>query len=208
MSVEINADSKGLTRGHHKFTENDEKFIVKDKIIAEFDFLRLAKSRRSIRRFTEKDVTKEQLLRLIDAAQSAPSAGNCQPWHFYVIKNKNLQEQMKDSAYQQGFILYAPACIVVCTESKRSGGRYGERGRELYCLQDTAAAVQNILLCAKSMGLGTCWVGAFDEAKVTEILNLPEGLRPVAIIPVGEPAEDFKPQNRRTVDEIVTFIEE
>jgi nitroreductase len=183
MSVEINAKSKET-------------------------FIELAKSRRSIRRFEDKDVTKDQLMQLIDAAQSAPSAGNCQPWYFYVVKNKKLQAEMKASAYNQDFVLSAPACIVICTDKKRSEGRYGERGKNLYCIQDTAAAIQNILLCAKNMGLGTCWVGAFDEVKVSQILNLAADFRPVAIIPVGYPAEDFKPQHRRPIDEIVTFIEE
>ena len=171
------------------------------------DFLKLAQSRRSIRRFKDTDVTREQLTRLIEAAQAAPSAGNCQPWHFYIIKNKALQDKLKDAAYQQGFILYAPACIIVCTDSKRSEARYAERGKHLYAIQDTAAAVQNILLCAKNMGIGTCWVGAFDESEVSRILNLPEDLRPVAIIPVGWPDEAHKPQTRRAIDEIATFID-
>jgi nitroreductase len=171
------------------------------------EFLELAKSRRSIRRFKDTDVTKEQLMKLIDAAQAAPSAGNCQPWHFDVVKDKKMQAEMKESAYNQDFVLTAPACIIICTDSKRSESRYAERGKNLYCIQDTAAAIQNILLCAKDMGLGTCWVGAFDESQVAEILNLPEDFRPVGIIPVGYPAEDFKPQNRRPVEEIVTFID-
>ena len=126
-------------------------------------FIELAKTRRSIRKFKEQDVSKEQLMQLINAAQAAPSAGNCQPWHFYVVKNKKIQAKFTEIAYYQGFINAASACIIVCTDSKRSECRYAERGKNLYCLQDTAAAVQNILLCAASMGLGTCWVGAFDE---------------------------------------------
>ena len=171
-------------------------------------FIELAKSRRSIRRFKEQDVGKGQLKQLIDAAQAAPSAGNCQPWYFYVVKNKRIQAELTASAYAQGFISAAPACIIICTDSKRNEARYAERGRDLYCIQDTAAAVQNILLCAKDMGLGTCWVGAFDEAEAARILSLPENLRPVAIIPVGYPDEDFRPQSRRPADEIVSFIGE
>ena len=203
--VEIpNKPSKELVRGFAEFKENK---ITPDFDFNKLDFQELSKSRRSIRGYKEQDVTKEQLMKLIEAAQSAPSAGNCQPWHFYVLKDKKLQAQIKESAYNQDFILSAPACIVVCTDSKRNESRYGERGRDLYSIQDTAAAIQNILLCAKSMGLGTCWVGAFDEAKVAEILNLPEKFRPVAIIPVGYPANDsYSPQNRRPVAEIVTFI--
>jgi len=205
--IEISKDnSKELVRGFAEFREYDNPV----KISNNPDFLALSKSRRSIRGFKnkDKDVSKEQLMQLIDAAQSAPSAGNCQPWHFYVVKNKNLQAELKAGAYNQDFVLTAPACIVVCTDSKRSEDRYGERGKNLYAIQDTAAAIQNILLCAKSMGLGTCWVGAFDEAKIAEVLNLPKDFRPVAIIPVGYPSEDsYPPQNRRPIEEIVTFIE-
>ena len=203
--IEIpNKSSKELVRGFGEFKENPKEQI---KIINNLDFAELSKSRRSIRGYKDQDVTKEQLMKLIDAAQSAPSAGNCQPWHFYVIKDKNLQAEMKAAAYNQDFILSSPACIVVCAESKRSESRYGERGRDLYAIQDTAAAIQNILLCAQSMGLGACWCGAFDEEKLSEILSLPEKFRPIAIIPVGYPVNDsYPPQNRRPVDEIVTFI--
>ena len=192
--IKINANSEKPAMGFGSFAPHEKHFAE------------LAESRRSIRRYTDADITKEQLTRLIRAAQSAPSAGNCQPWHFYAIKDKKIQAEFTENAYQQGFITAAPACIVVCTDSPRSEGRYGERGKTLYAIQDTAAAVQNILLCAKYMGLGTCWVGAFDEAAVARILSLPENLRPVALIPVGVPDEDFKPQNRRPIDEIVTFI--
>lgn len=200
--IEIsNSNSKELVRGFgefREFRENTEKL----------DFIELAKSRRSIRGFKDKDVTKEQLARLIDAAQSAPSGGNCQPWHFYVIKNKKVQAEIKEKSCGQEWILTAPAVIVVCAESSRSEKNYGERGGDLYSIQDTAAAIQNILLCAKSMGLGTCWCGAFDEKKLSEVLNLPEKFRPIGLIPVGYPANDsYPPQNRRPIEEIVTFID-
>jgi len=207
--IEINENSKELVRGHGEFIKYETE--IKPEINIKADFLELAKSRRSIRKYKnekDNDVSKEQLMKLIDAAQAAPSARNCQPWHFYVVKNKKIQAELKECAYNQDFILNSPACIIICADSKRNESRYGERGKNLYCIQDTAAAVQNILLCAKDMGLGTCWVGAFDEAKAAKILNLPEDFRPVAIIPVGCPAEDFKPQHRRPVDEIVTFINE
>lgn len=199
--IEISKNkSNELVRGFGEF----KTYEIPNK----FDFLALSKSRRSIRGFKEKDVTKEQLMQLIDAAQSAPSGGNCQPWHFYVVRNKKLQAEIKEKSCHQDFILSASAIIVVCVESKRSELNYGERGRDLYSIQDTAAAIQNILLCAKSMELGTCWCGAFDEEKLSEVLNLPEKFRPIGLIPVGYPAKDsYPPQNRRPIEEIVTFIE-
>jgi len=210
--IEISkSNSKKLIRGFAEFKEfKDLKEQDNTKITGAAgysSFLELSKSRRSIRGFKDKDVTKEQLTQLVEAAQSAPSGGNCQPWHFYVIKDKNLQAEIKEKSCRQDWILTAPAFIVVCAEGGRSESRYGERGRDLYSIQDTAAAIQNILLCAKNMGLGTCWCGAFDEEKLSEILNLPEKFRPVGLIAVGYPAENsYPPQDRRPIDEIVTFI--
>ena len=208
VEISITDDaSKKLIKGFADFKEFD-KPKPQVKILKVFDFLELSKSRRSIRGFKNKDVSKEQLTQLIDAAQSDPSGGNCQPWHFYVITNKKLRAEIKEKSCGQDWILTAPAYIVVCSESGRSEKNYGERGRDLYSIQDTAAAIQNILLCAKSMGLGTCWCGAFDEQKLSEVLNLPEKFRPVGLIPVGYPAEkSYPPQNRRPIDEIVTFLE-
>ena len=95
---------------------------------------------------------------------------------------------------------------MVCADSPRSEQRYQERGRALYCIQDTAAAIQNILLCAKEAGLGTCWIGAFNETNCAEVLNLNDNLRPVAIIPVGYPANEPPAPRRRPIDEVTTFI--
>ena len=170
------------------------------------DFNELVHARRSIRKFKNKNVSKEDILKIIKSAQSAPSAGNCQPWHFFIILDKNIQTEVKNKSCHQPFILTAPVFIVVCCDIERSVKKYGERGRSLYCIQDTASAIQNILLSAKSLGLGTCWCGAFDENELSNILNLKDNLRPVAIIPVGYPVSEPPPVKRRPIDEIVTFI--
>lgn len=171
------------------------------------DFLELAKSRRSVRSFENKDVEESLLKKLLEAARAAPSGGNCQPWRFYVIRNKETIQKIRDFSCKQPFIATAPVLFVVCAESGRSEKRYKERGGELYCIQDTAAAVQNILLCAVSLGLGACWCGHFGEKELSEILNLDAGLRPVAVIPVGYPkAEAAARTERRPIDEIATFI--
>ncbi|MDR1692979.1 MAG: nitroreductase family protein [Oscillospiraceae bacterium] len=174
------------------------------------DFLELAVARRSIRGFTGKDVPQEDLLKLLKAARSAPSGGNCQPWRFYVIRDKTVQAEIaRASGGNAPFLLTAPVLIVVCADTARSESRYGKRGETLYCIQDTAAAIQNILLCAKDLGLGTCWCGAFDEDAVSKVLDLPKSLRPVAVIPVGVPAnEPPVSADRRPLEEIVTYIGE
>lgn len=173
------------------------------------NFLELAQSRRSIRDFTDREVSQEDIVALLEAAQAAPSGGNCQPWHFYVIRDKAVKADIYGKSGRQPFMLTAPVMIVVCADIPRSQGRYGERGATLYCIQDTAAAIQNILLCAKSLGLGTCWCGSFDESALSEILHLPAGQRPVAIIPTGYPvSEPPVAPKRRPLEEIATFIGE
>lgn len=88
-----------------------------------------------------------------------------------------------------------------------SARTYGDRGRQLYCLQDTAAAVENLMLAATGEGLGACWVGAFDEAAATRALGLPAGWRPVALVPVGYPAEAAPARSRRPLDEVCVWLD-
>jgi nitroreductase len=171
----------------------------------DMDFNELAESRRSIRGFEEKDVPDNLIMKLLLAAQTVPSGGNCQPWHFYVIKDNGVLAKIGEKAYKAPWLAPAPVAIVVCADMQKSE-RYGERGRDLYCIQDTAAAIQNILLCAKSLGLGTCWCGAFSEPAITEILNLKKDVLPVAIIPIGYYSNEPSMPQRRFIDEIVTFI--
>ena len=160
--------------------------------------------RRSVRSFTEKAVSDEIINSLLNAACWAPSAGNAQPWHFIVVrKNENKEKLIGACFYEAKFLAEAPVVIVVCADPDFSARMYdfGDRGRHLYCLQDTAAATQNIHLVALSLGLGTCWVGGFDEAKVKSILNIPVHIRPVAIIPVGYPKDLHRAGTRNPISE-------
>jgi SagB-type dehydrogenase family enzyme len=143
--------------------------------------------------------------RLIDAARWAPSAGNIQPWEFIIVRKPETKRKLAEAALEQTFIEEAPVVIVVCADENRSSQGYGTRGKTLYCLQDTAAATQNIHLAAYALGLGTCWVGAFREDEAKKILNIPSGVRPVAIIPVGYPAEKPQPRNRRPINQITHY---
>jgi len=172
------------------------------------DFWEVVDKRRSIRRFErDRDVPREAVERLLEAAISAPSAGNMQPWHFFVVREGETKLGLARAAWGQHFVAEAPVVIVVCADPGRSGWRYGRRGKELYCLQDTAAATQNILLAAVALGLGACWVGAFDEEAAARVLNLPSHLRPVAIVPIGYPAESPYRPARRALKEVTTFVE-
>jgi len=163
------------------------------------------KERRSVRAFTPEMVSEEEIMKIIDAARWAPSAGNIQPWEFIIVRRPEIKRGLSAAALNQTFIEEAPVVIVVCANENRSSWGYGERGRTLYCLQDTAAATQNMLLAAYALGLGTCWVGAFREEGVRRVLNIPRGVRPVAIVPVGHPAEKPRPRPRRSLREIVHY---
>ncbi len=167
------------------------------------DLFEAITNRRSIRAFQEKEVTEKYIERLVDAARYAPSAGNIQPWEFIVVRDSSIKRQLAAAALNQAFIEEAPVVIVVCANESRSEQGYGSRGVNLYCIQDTAAAIQNLLLAAYSMGLGTCWIGAFEEELARKTLKTPAHVRPVAIIPVGYPAEKSTMRKKRTVEEIV-----
>lgn len=169
------------------------------------DVLETIKGRRSIRAFKNEDVSPEMVEKLIRTAICAPSAGNIQPWEFIIVRDPNTKRKLAEAALNQKFIEEAPVVIVVCANENRSSQGYGIRGKTLYCIQDTAAATQNILLLAYSLGLGSCWVGAFREEDVRKIMHVPEGIRPVAIIPVGYPAEKPPPRSRRPINLIVHY---
>ena len=161
------------------------------------------KGRTSVRTFTNKQVSEEDVNKILDAAMWAPSAGNIQPWEFIVVRNIDTKRKLSEAAIHQIFIETAVVVIVVCADVSRSGKRYGDRGVNLYSVQDTAAATQNMLLAAYALKLGTCWVGAFQEESVSEALNLPREVRPIAIIPVGYPAEKLEIRTRRSLNEVV-----
>ena len=167
--------------------------------------LEAIKGRRSIRAFKNQEVSAEIVEKLIDAARWAPSAGNIQPWEFIVVRDPKIKRGLVKAALNQTFIEEAPVVIVVCADEDRSFQGYGARGKNLYCIQDTAAAIQNIHLAAYSLGLGTCWIGAFREEEAREVLKVPKGVRPLAIIPVGYPAESPSPRKRRPIDQIVHY---
>ena len=167
------------------------------------DLFKAIQDRRSVRVYTDEEVSQEDIEKLIDAARWAPSAGNIQPWEFVVVRDEDVKRGLSIAALDQLFIEQAPVVIVVCANESRSEWGYGERGKTLYCLQDTAAATQNLLLAAHAKGLGACWVGAFYEQEVRKVLDIPMGVRPVAIVPVGYPAETPTPRQRRPMEEIV-----
>jgi nitroreductase len=173
------------------------------------DFWQVIRERYSVRDFDpEVKVSPETVERILEAAIRAPSAGNRQPWHFYVVRDSAVRQGLAAAAYGQMFVAQAPVTIVVCADAGQSAERYGQRGRELYCLQDTAVATEHILLAAVASGLGGCWVGAFDERRAARALGVPDRHRPVAIVPIGKPVGVPAMRTiRQSLERVVTHVQ-
>lgn len=169
------------------------------------DILDAIKGRRSIRRFKSAPLPPSLIGTLEDSLLDAPSAGNLQSRRFCFVFREETRKQLAEAASGQDFIADAPLAVVCCADLL-SAQQYGERGRSLYCLQDVAASIQNLMLAAYSLGLGTAWVGAFDENQVSRTLNLPHHLRPVAIIPVGYPDESPPRPRRVPKEELIVHL--
>jgi nitroreductase len=168
------------------------------------DVFEAVKGRRSIRKFLRKDIPKDVLQKLIDALIWAPSAGNLQSRKFFFVGDDNLKERIAAAALSQNFIRSAPLVIVCCTDAAVAN-RYGQRGKELYTIQDVSASIMCMMLVAHENHLGSCWVGAFREEEVARVLDLPGSLRPVSIVPVGYPERIPAPTPRVSAQEAVFF---
>ncbi|MGC9516537.1 MAG: nitroreductase family protein [Methanomicrobiales archaeon] len=166
------------------------------------DFNEVIEGRRSIRKFKDKPVENELVEKIILSGIWAPSAGNIQSWEVIIVKNEDNKSKISNAAYMRDFISKAPIILVICANMERSAEVYGERGYDLYSIQDAAAASQNMLLTAHDLSLAGCWIGSFDENAVKNILNIPNGVRPVALIPLGYPDEKPYPPTRRSLDEV------
>lgn len=152
------------------------------------DFFEVIKKRHCVRSFDQtREVADEQIKQIIEAGRRAPSAGGIYPVNFAVVREQGKKDKLAEASFGQRFVALAPVVIVVSADIEKTAARYGERGRELYAIQDAAAAAENIFLAATALGLGACWVGAFDEEEVRSILGLSGNIRPLTIMPIGYP---------------------
>ena len=173
------------------------------------EFSELYKKRRSVRRFTDAPVTSEQINTMLEYAVMAPNACNMQSWHFYVIADNEVKNTLAQNGAFAPWVATAPAVFVIAADlDSPLCKRFGKRAEELFVIQDTALAAQNILLCAANMGLGGCFVGAFDEDALKKTLGMKESHRPVIVVPVGVPAEDMPVRARDPMETKVTFVGE
>lgn len=164
------------------------------------NFLQLAKSRFSIRKYKSTPVEKEKLVQVLEAGQHAPSAVNFQPWHFIVVDDISTLEKVH-TAYPREWIKQAPLIIVACSDHSQSWKRTSDKKDSADI--DISIAVDHMTLMATQLGLGTCWVCNFDVQKCSDILELPEHVEPVVILPLGYPDITIPAKKRKPLQEIV-----
>lgn len=158
------------------------------------------RARKSVRAFERRPVEKEKLDAVLEAARLAPSASNRQEWRFVVVRDAGVRAKIAKAANSQQFVGEAPVVIACCAETD---SHVMSCGQQCYPI-NVAIAVDHMTLAAAELGLGTCWIGAFSEPEVKKLLNVPEGVRVVELMPLGYPADPApKEKNRRALDEIV-----
>jgi nitroreductase len=143
------------------------------------------------------------LLKILETANAAPSAGNLQAYDIFVVRKADQKKALVRAALGQEFILAAGVVLVFCANSTHNARRYGERGRRLYAVQDAAVACTYAMLAAAALELGTVWVGAFNDDAVRQVIDAPENVTPVAILPIGYPAETPDRTPRRPLSKLV-----
>lgn len=163
--------------------------------------LKVIQSRRSIRSYDSRNVEEDKLLRVLESGRLSPSAGNRQERRFIVVKDTNTRKLLSEAANNQRFVAEAPVVIAACSVENEYIMKCGQLAYPI----DTAIAVDHMTLQAVEEGLGTCWIGAFDEEKVKELLNIPHDIRVVTLLPLGYPLTIPQPTPRKSLDEIVMW---
>ena len=167
------------------------------------DLFEAIEKRKSIRKYEEREVPEDLLRRVLDSVRLAPSAANRQPWHFFVVRDEKKRAAFK-AAYDQEWFHAAPVLVVACADTEAAWTRKADGAS--YAKVDVAIAFDHLTLAAAALGLGTCWIAAFKPDAVRGLLELPDNLVPVALTPLGHPAKDGRPRERKSLDEIVTWV--
>lgn len=173
--------------------------------MTEKTFFSLLKKRRSIRAFKTEKFDEQKINKILEACNMAPSSGGLQTFEIYQVKNKQARKDLVAAAHDQIFLSEAPALLVFCANPSRSIEKYGERSN-LFSIQDATIAAAYAQLAVQALGLAAVWIGAFDENKVSEILYLPKGQRPVAILPIGYANEKPKEKTTRGARDLLHTI--
>lgn len=170
------------------------------------EFFEVVRDRHSIRAFTPQPVEPEKVQAILGAANAAPSAGNLQGYEILAVTKRDVLLALQRASFDQEFIGQAQIALVFCTHPARSAGKYGERGVNLYCVQDATIACAYAQLAATALGLASVWVGAFVDAMVSAAIGVGDELRPVAILPIGYPGKEPKIRPRRELSDLVHWL--
>lgn len=165
------------------------------------DIYEAIKNRISTRAYLPDDVEPEKLDRILEAARLAPSGKNGQPWTFIVIKDSDTREKLVPACKNQNFMAEAPVVVAVCGREELAYQKMGGYWNSLPV--DIGIAIEHLMLAAEAEGLGTCWIGAFLEEEVREILEVPADVKILALTPVGYPAAEKVFRSRKPLEEIV-----
>jgi len=154
-------------------------------------------SRRSVRNYEKREIPKDVLDKILEAGRQAPSAANRQPYHFVVLTDYETKKELSKGLFNR-FIKDSPVTIAGCANT-------GEILTGKWAVVDTSIALQNMVIAAWAMGVGSCWIGDFKEEKVKQLLNIPDKWKVVALVSFGYPAEQPQPKKKKPVEEIVSY---
>ena len=163
-------------------------------------------NRTSTRAFKSEQISEEDIEKLLGNTISAPSAGNLQAYKIYIVQKNEVLNKLAKASWDQDFITEAPLSFVFCALPEESAPKYGNRGENLYSIQDASIAAAYCQLSATNLGLSSVWVGAFDDDEVCKVLELKNNEQPVAIIPIGQANEIPYPTSRKPIDKVVSWI--
>ncbi len=166
------------------------------------EFNKLVESRHSIRSYSSKKVSEELLRKMLSLAKKAPSAGNLQSYEVVVVKEKKKRKRLARACLGQSFVGEAPVVLVICADVKKCSQKYGCRAT-LYAVQDATIFASYLQLVLTDNNLSSCWVGAFNEEHVADIINSKQGLKPVCVMPLGFSNEEPRVTDRRELGEFV-----
>ncbi len=163
--------------------------------------------RRSVRKFRRTPIEDEQLVRILEAVNRAPSAGNVQAYRVFVVRDASVRHALARAANHQPCVADAPLVLVFCADPVRSGSVWGVKGEQLLCVQDATVACAYAQLAATALGLASIWLGAVIEGEmVKEVLGLTEDLWPIALLPLGYAAETPPRTPRRALQDLVKDV--
>jgi len=164
------------------------------------EFSELITKRYSVRAYRPIPVEDDVLQQVLEAARLAPTAANRQPFQLIVIPTAGREEELK-RIYKMDWFVQAP--LVICAVATPDRGWVRRSDSKCYCDVDVAIAMDHLILAAANLGLGTCWIGAFDPAAAREVLGLPEGVEPIVFTPLGYPADQIGPKQRKPLADLV-----